>query len=85
MSDQSNVSGEGSLRDRVAEALELIRPYLQRDGGDIELVDVADDGEVQVRFHGACVGCPHAAITISQGVERTLKAEVPEVTKVSLV
>jgi Fe-S cluster biogenesis protein NfuA len=73
------------LRDRVAEALELIRPYLQRDGGDIELVDVDDGGVVQVRFKGACVGCPSAAITISQGVERTLKDRIPEVTKVCLV
>lgn len=73
-----------TLRDRVATALEEIRPHLQNDGGDVELVDVDDDGVVRVRFRGACVGCPAASMTLTQGVERTLKANVPEVTKVCL-
>lgn len=80
-----NASGKPALRDRVIAALDTIRPYLQGDGGDIELVDVDDDGVVQVRFHGACVGCPAASITMSQGVERTIREKVPEVTKVLLV
>jgi Fe-S cluster biogenesis protein NfuA len=73
------------LDERVKQALETIRPALQRDGGDIELVAVDDNGVVQVRFQGACVGCMAAATTLTQGVERTLKDRVPEVTKVVLV
>ncbi len=77
--------GQPTLRERVAEVLEALRPYLQSDGGDIELIDVDDDGIVQVRFQGACSGCPAASITMSQGVERTIREKVPEVTKVLLV
>jgi Fe-S cluster biogenesis protein NfuA len=58
---------------------------IQSDGGDVELVDVNDEGVVQVRFHGACVGCKAAGMTLSQGIERNLRAEVPEVTRVVLV
>jgi len=68
-----------SLRQRVEAALETIRPAIQGDGGDIELVDVTDDGLVKVRFRGACVGCMASAMTLAFGVERTLKLHVPEV------
>ena len=70
------------MRDRVAETLETIRPFLQRDGGDVELVDVSDDGIVQVRLTGACCGCPMSQMTLSEGIERELKAQVPEVKQV---
>jgi len=80
-----NTPGEPTLRDRVSDALEAIRPHLQNDGGDVELVDVDDNGVVQVRFHGACRGCPAAAITLSQGVQRSIQEKVPEVTEVVLV
>lgn len=71
-----------SLKDRVAAVIESIRPAIQGDGGDIELVDVNDDGVVSVRMHGACVGCPSAGMTLTMGVERALKDRVAEVTSV---
>lgn len=70
------------LRERVAEVIDGIRPYIQGDGGDIELVDVQPDGTVQVRLSGACSGCPHAAVTLKMGVERTLREHVPEIKEV---
>ena len=75
MSDQTKVD----LRERVNEVMELIRPNLQADGGDVELVNVTDDGIVQVRLQGACHGCPMAAMTLQMGRERILKKEIPEV------
>ncbi|MGB9619232.1 MAG: NifU family protein [Armatimonadota bacterium] len=66
------------MRERVAAALNNVRPSLQADGGDVELVDVAD-GVVKVRLKGACHGCPMAAMTLQMGIERILKREVPEV------
>ncbi len=73
------------IRDHVEQILNLIRPSVQQDDGDVELVDVSPDGVVQVRFRGACVGCPSSAITLQQGIERTLKQHVPEVTAVHAV
>ena len=70
------------LYDRVAAALDTIRPMMQNDGGDIELIDVDADGVVRVRFQGACVGCPSASMTLVMGVERNLKHQIPEVTRV---
>ncbi len=72
------------MRDRVEQALEIIRPALQADGGDIELVDI-EDGVVKVRLKGACGQCPSALITLKQGVEVKLKEEVPEVVSVEAV
>ncbi|MDO8585646.1 MAG: NifU family protein [Armatimonadota bacterium] len=76
---------ENGLRQRVEDALDLIRPALQADGGDVELVEVGEDGIVRVRLQGACGGCPMATITLQMGIERTLKQEVPEVTAVESV
>ncbi len=73
------------LRERVLSTLELIRPNLQADGGDVELVDVDDQGVVKVRLQGACHGCPMAAMTLQMGIERVLKSQVPEVTGVESV
>ena len=70
---------------RVKEAIEEIRPSLQADGGDIELVAVADDGTVSVKLKGACAGCPMSQMTLSFGVEKHLKATIPEVTSVVAV
>jgi len=72
---------EMSLRQRVEAALEKVRPSLQRDGGDIELLDVVD-GVVKVRLQGACAGCPMSQMTLTWGVEQALKEEVPEVVRV---
>ncbi len=70
------------LRDKVQEVINLIRPAVQADGGDIELVDVRTDGQVSIRFHGACLGCPSSHMTLQHGIERNLREKVPEVTKV---
>ncbi|MFO7756249.1 MAG: NifU family protein [Bacteroidales bacterium] len=70
------------LRTRVMDALEKVRPYLQADGGDIELVEVSDDNIVKVRLTGACNGCPFSMHTLKGGVEQALMKEVPEVAEV---
>lgn len=70
------------LRDRVQAMLDRIRPAIQADGGDIELVNVLADGLVQIRFHGACNGCPSAGMTLQMGIERNLREKIPEVTRV---
>ncbi len=74
-----------SLESRVTAVLERIRPAVQADGGDVEFVDVAEDGRVRVRFRGACIGCPSSNMTLQQGIARSLKAPVPEVTGVEAV
>jgi len=66
------------MRGKVEEALKEIRPMLQADGGDVELVDV-QDGVVKVRLRGACMGCPMATMTLQQGIKRILMEKVPEV------
>ncbi|MGB2987726.1 MAG: NifU family protein [Phycisphaerae bacterium] len=70
------------MRDRVAAVLDRLRPMMQGDGGDIELIDVDADGVVRVRLLGACHGCPSASVTLSMGIERNLKEQIPEVTRV---
>ena len=72
------------LKVRVQEVLDLVRPNLQADGGDVELIDVVD-GIVKVKLQGACHGCPMAAMTLQMGIERTLKAQIPEITGVENV
>jgi len=72
------------LKEKVEKALEKLRPYLQADGGDIELVEVKD-GIVKVKLLGACKGCPMAQMTLQQGVEKVVKKEVPEVKSVVAV
>lgn len=69
------------MRDEVEKALEKIRPALQRDGGDVELVDVVD-GVVKVRLTGACGGCPMSQMTLKNGIEQVVKQEVPEIVSV---
>ncbi len=72
-------------KESVQEALDLIRPALQADGGDVELVDVTDDGVVKVALQGACRGCPMSQLTLANGVERVLKEQIPEVVRVEPV
>jgi Fe-S cluster biogenesis protein NfuA len=72
------------LRERVEKSLEGIRPALQLDGGDVQLVDI-EDGVVKVQLQGACHGCPMAAMTLQMGIERMLKKDVPEITGVEAV
>ncbi len=74
------------MKEQVAAALEEVRPALQADGGDIELVDVDEEtGQVNVRLVGACAGCPMSQMTLQMGVERLLKQRVPGVTNVENV
>lgn len=70
------------MKEKVEEALKKVRPMLQRDGGDIELVSVEDDGVVKVRLRGACGACPMSTMTLKMGVEKFLKQEVPAVREV---
>ena len=76
---------EDKMREQIEQALEKIRPALERDGGGIELVDVEEDGIVRVRLTGACGGCPMSQMTLKQGVERIVKQMVPEVKAVESV
>lgn len=70
------------MKEQVVEILDKVRPALQADGGDVELVEVTDDGIVKVRLVGACVGCPMSTLTLKNGIERTLKQYVPGVKEV---
>ncbi len=72
---------EPNLRTRVEQVLDNIRPYIQGDGGDIELIDVTD-GVVQIRLAGACVGCMHSMMTLQVGIERMLKEALPDIKSV---
>ncbi|MDD5574222.1 MAG: NifU family protein [Candidatus Omnitrophica bacterium] len=71
-----------SLKEKVQEALKEVRPMLQADGGDVELVGVSEDGKVTLRLTGACGSCPMSQMTLKMGVERVLKTKVPEITEV---
>jgi len=69
------------LKENIERVLEEIKPYLQADGGDVELVSV-EGGVVKVKFSGGCIGCPFAAMTLKTGIERYLKEKLPEVKEV---
>ncbi len=71
-----------SIREKVMNALDRVRPYLQSDGGDIDLLDVTDDMTVKVKLTGACHGCPYSMQTLKAGVEQVIMQEVPEVKRV---
>jgi Fe-S cluster biogenesis protein NfuA len=70
------------MKERVQKAIDSIRPSLQADGGDVELVDVSEDGVVKVRLRGACSGCPMSQMTLKMGIEKIIKKEVPEIKEV---
>jgi Fe-S cluster biogenesis protein NfuA len=76
---------ESLMKEKVEQALNKIRPALQGDGGDVELVEVGQDGVVRVRLKGACGGCPMSQMTLKMGIERILKKEVPEIKSVEAV
>ena len=74
------------MKEKVKNTIEKIRPYLQADGGDIELIDVDENnGVVKVRLLGVCGGCPMSMITLKQGVEQIIKKELPEIKEVIAV
>ena len=83
---QTSASNEtATLHQRVAAVLERIRPAIQSDGGDMELVEITEGNVVRIRLLGACVGCPSSTITLQMGIERNLKEKVPEVVAVEQV
>ena len=69
----------------VRKSLDTVRPYLEADDGDVELVRIKEDGIVEVRLTGACVGCPMAQMTLRAGIERTLMRDIPEIRRVEAV
>jgi Fe-S cluster biogenesis protein NfuA len=71
-----------SIKERVKKALDRVRPYLQSDGGDIELIEITDDLSVKVKLTGACHGCPYSMQTLKAGVEQAIMKEVPEIKRV---
>ena len=73
------------LKEKVQEALNKVRPSLQADGGDVQLVDVDENGLVKVKLTGACGGCPMSQMTLKMGIEKVLKQNVPEVKRVESV
>jgi Fe-S cluster biogenesis protein NfuA len=70
------------LKEKVESALNKVRPSLQADGGDVQLIDVDEQGVVKVKLTGACGGCPMSQMTLKMGIEKILKQNVPEVTRV---
>ncbi len=78
------LKGEAAMKEKIKKALADIRPSLQADGGDVELVDV-ENGIVKVRLTGACGGCPMSQMTLKQGIEAYIKKEIPEILSVEAV
>lgn len=79
------VSADEPLHERVIRIIDLIRPAVQADGGDVELVEITPEQIARIRLHGACVGCPSSAVTLQLGIERNLKAYIPEIRGVQAV
>lgn len=86
--DQSTDTEAPETSDAAKEAarlIELMRPAIQADGGDVEFVELTGDGTVLVRMHGACIGCPSSSITLKAGIERHLRDRIPGVERVEAV
>jgi Fe-S cluster biogenesis protein NfuA len=79
------MEGVNIMREQVESVLNEIKPSLQADGGDVELIDVSEDGVIQVKLTGACGSCPMSQLTLKMGIERILKERVPEVKEVVAV
>lgn len=73
------------MKEEVQKAIDIIRPSLQADGGDVELVDVSEDGIVKLRLTGACHGCPMSQMTLKMGIEKVIKQKVPGVKEIIAV
>ncbi|HUN55672.1 MAG TPA: NifU family protein [Smithella sp.] len=73
------------MKEEVQKAIDLIRPSLQADGGDVELVDVSSDGIVKVKLTGACRGCPMSQMTLKMGIEKMIKKQIPDIKEVIAV
>jgi Fe-S cluster biogenesis protein NfuA len=74
-----------TITEKVQQSLDAVRPYLQADGGDVELVRITDDGFVEVKLTGSCISCPMSRMTLRAGVERRLLRDIPEVRRVEQV
>ena len=85
MLEKSFIVQDATLLERIEKALETIRPHLQADGGNIEVVEVTEEGLVRLRWLGACESCSMSAMTMRAGIEHTLKTNVPEVKAVEAV
>jgi Fe-S cluster biogenesis protein NfuA len=85
MSDPAPDALNEPLQARVERVLALIRPGVQEDGGDFELVEISEAGVAEIRFLGACIGCPSSEMTLRDGIARNLRDRVPEVTDVIAV
>ena len=70
------------LKEKIEKVLEKVKPLLQRDGGDVQLVDVLPDRTVKVKLTGACSGCPMSTLTLKNAIEETIKKEIPEIKSV---
>ncbi|MFA4989532.1 MAG: NifU family protein [Candidatus Omnitrophota bacterium] len=70
------------MKERIEKALEKVRPMLQADGGNVELIEVTDDGVVKLKLKGSCGSCPMSSMTLKMGIERIIRQEVPEVKEV---
>ena len=81
----SSQSDKSTVFNRVGQVIERIRPAVQSDGGDVELVEITPEGIAKIRLHGACVGCPSSSMTLHMGIERNIKEKVPEVVAVEQV
>lgn len=84
MADSDPASGQDPLVAQVCEVVDLLRPDIQADGGDVEVVGV-HEGVVEVRLHGACVGCPSSGMTLQDGILAALKARIPSITDIRAV
>jgi Fe-S cluster biogenesis protein NfuA len=76
---------DDDLKAKVQEAIGTIRPLLQADGGDVELVEITEDNTVNVKLQGACAGCPMSRLTLKRGIETRLKEQIPEIKAVEAV
>ena len=87
MENKQNTGNQGSnsLKERVSKVLEEIKPSLLAHGGGVDLVEITEEGVVKVRLTGACGGCPMSQMTLSMGIEKSLKEEIPEVKSVEAV
>lgn len=71
-----------TLKEQVVDIIDQLRPFLQQDGGDIQFLELTEDNVVKVKLQGACGSCPHAKITLKNGVESTIKKYIPEIKSV---
>ncbi len=79
------MDNNSSIKEKVEKALAMCRPYLQKDGGDVELLRIAEDGIVELKYHGTCVICPMSRMTLRAGIERAIMERAPEVKRVEAI